>query len=349
MSDIARILVGDRFGRLVGELRPKVLSSAAWRFGIGQATLELAYGSPELSRDLVEFGNRIYVEFANGLPPWGGVFDPPRRWRRDGVTVTAYSGEHLFRWRVTGRELRFEAVSAGDIVRQLTSVANRVDDLGLRLGRIWNSGPAQTETYHIRSLWDIINRDIIMTKAAEVLTTPRISEGRILFDVHVYSTAGEQREVALVAGKNVDDDITLMEQGEIVNEWFLAGADTSVLLTGQGWGDTRLLSDTVDRASAGRFRLRQGGAVMPQFEQQSGLDEIAARKIADTAQPKSMWDLRVGNAPPATFDLYDLGDVVTLVAPGYGFDTSTHSVRLLSREFMAATGLCRLIVQAVNE
>lgn len=345
MSGIARILVGDRFGRLVGEMRPSMFVSASWRIGIGQATFALAHGSAELSRDLIGFGNRVYVEFTNGLPPWGGVIDPPRRWQRDGVQVTAYTGEHLFTWRVTGKEMRIEALSPGDIVKRLISEANRVDDLGLRAGRIWTSGPAQTENYHIRSLWDIIDRDIINANVAEVLSSPRIQDGAIVFDIHVYSTAGQPRDAALVLGKNVDDDISLLEQGEIVNDWYVAGSDTSVLLSGDGWGDTRLLSNPVGRESAGLYRLRQGGAVMPQVEQQSGLDEIATRKLAESVNPITLWDLSVGSTAPGTFDQYDVGDLVTLVAPGFGFDKEVHEVRVLSREFTAATGLCRLIVK----
>jgi hypothetical protein len=70
--------VADRRGVILGELQG-ALESVSWKAdGYGTAAMILAPAAARVVAPLLEYGNRVLIEFDNGLPAWGGVIDPPR-------------------------------------------------------------------------------------------------------------------------------------------------------------------------------------------------------------------------------------------------------------------------------
>lgn len=68
-----RLLVADLTGTVLTELKPR-LEKVSWvENDVGQMTFALAKTDPKLQERYLRFGNRVLVEFDNGLPPWGGV------------------------------------------------------------------------------------------------------------------------------------------------------------------------------------------------------------------------------------------------------------------------------------
>ena len=99
----ALMLVGDEYGRLIGELSGDITALSYELNAVGRAKITVP---PRLAH-LIEFGNRLLIYLDNGLPPWAGFIDPPRGWKYGGIGLTAYSGERLLQHRVTGRNQVF--------------------------------------------------------------------------------------------------------------------------------------------------------------------------------------------------------------------------------------------------
>lgn len=117
--------VGDASGRLIGEFAG-ALESVAWVVdGYGMAAMILSLQAAVAVAGLLEFGNRVLIEFDNGMQPWGGVVDVPRETTRATVRVQLYEAGYLLGWRLTpavasymGEQARPAADILGDLVRR---------------------------------------------------------------------------------------------------------------------------------------------------------------------------------------------------------------------------------------
>lgn len=347
MTGIARTIVANNTGILVGEIDPGV-ESIEWRIGIGEMKMTFSRRDPKAIPDYIEFGNRIYVEFTNGLPVWGGVIDPPRKWSKGNITVTAYSGEALLGFRTTGKTLRFNGSPVGVILQRLITDANAAEEMGLRPGDIWEEGDQHYPAYHFRNMWDIV-KDSISSRLskAEIAVVPVVEGGRIWFDVHLYERRGRVRDGVVLADNRNATNISLDERGPIINEWNLAGADTGST-TVDGWGETRITAKARNKESIGRYGLRQGGETDPEITQQETLDRHANNLVDKHGQPKNIWSLKALNRKPGTFAQYNVGDTVGLHAPGYGFGEADRFVRMINRTYHPSSGLCDLTVKEVG-
>ena len=121
-----RLLVADVTGRVLTELRPR-LSRVSWVLNKpGQLTFAMAKTDAKLRQEYLRFGNRVYLEFDNGLRPWGGVITGGREWSESEVAVEAWSGEALLGWRVTGRNRVFSEASLGSVLQAVLADAEGV-------------------------------------------------------------------------------------------------------------------------------------------------------------------------------------------------------------------------------
>ena len=74
-----QVLVGDRFGRVLGEITP-LLGNITWRLNkIGKTTVTISKKDAKVSENFFRYGNRLLIQFTDdiGLPAWGGVMDTP--------------------------------------------------------------------------------------------------------------------------------------------------------------------------------------------------------------------------------------------------------------------------------
>lgn len=332
------VLVGDQFGRVIGELDGELVG-AAWKLNdYGQARLVMPRTGATATERLLRPGNRVLIQFGNGLPDWGGLLDLPRKWQDGRIEVVAYSGERLLVDRVTDRGRYFANATAGQIFRALL---NEAVPVGVEVGDVWMGGELHGPDYHFRQLYDIFTKSLSSRiEAADWNVSARLSAGRIAFRANYYERRGVDhgRALALIEGVNLAD-ASMQEQGPLVNEWLLAGAGT-------GWGESnRLYATARDDTSIGKYGLRQRGEVRVDVSVQETLDRSAAVSLAESREPRAIVDPVALDLPPARWGQYDVGDTVWLELYEAGFDGYGASVRIKAREFLPGRGVCSLVVE----
>lgn len=328
------IIVADHRGRPIGELSGE-LESVAWKLNeTGQARLTLPV--PGTAAELLAIGNRVRIEFDNGLPRWTGFLDPPRRWETGRVRLTQYSGHRLLSHRTTGRDRRFTSTSAGAI---MAALLGEQDAPSVVLpGAIWQGGRLLDQEYHLESLHDVLD-DLSATSGIDYDIVGEIESGKLIFRLNLYERRGRYLpNIFLLEGRNIAVD-GLEEQGPIVNEWKLAGGGT-------GWGeDAGPYSTARDANSAVAFGLRQAAEVVNDTTDAATLDERAATNLAATRDLYAAVSLMALNLPPGRFGDYDVGDTVnvelySIPAPG-GFRGTR---RLVGREFRPRSAGCEVLL-----
>lgn len=292
------ILVANDNGVLVGELSAEI-DSLSWVLNEhGQARLILP--NPGTAAHLMEFGNRLLVYMDNGLPPWSGFIDPPRRWRYGSVSLAAYSGERLLTHRLTGRNRAFAGATAGSIL--LALLKEQAGPRVIEPGYIDLGGAQLTDVYHYEELYEVLRSD--MFAGVDFHVSGTMEGGRIKFRLHLYPRRGKDLpNVWLLEGHNASD-IDPEEQGPIINEWLTAGA-------GNGWGDLdRVYAAARDDDSIARFGLRQASKIFSNVRDMATLEALTAVELAATAEPYVAIPLNAVNLPPGLFADYDIGDGV---------------------------------------
>ena len=337
----ARFTVGDISGNKLAELSPDI-GSISWRLNkVGKVKFSLADIDAKAIRDNLRFGNRVLIEFDNGLPNWGGVIDPPRKWDGSRVTLTAYSGAHLFKYRITDKNRLFYGSSVGSVFRTLINETNLDEDTGVVIGSIYGAGTSHSPEYHYKNLLDIFQKSLTgRMSTSDFDFTPSLSGGRIIFTANFYDSKGEDKtNYGLVQGRNISR-IRLSEQGPIINLWDVAGEGTD-------WDTDRIVSSARNSDSVNAYGLRQGIKIYLDVSTQAALDDHALRLVSDFGNPLNIFELEVVDKEPAQYGDYDLGDTISLLAPDYGFDGTNTTVRILDRSYDPRSGLCSLVVQEV--
>jgi hypothetical protein len=337
----ARLLIGDKSGTILAELSPDI-GSVSWRLNkVGKVDFTIATIDDKAIVDNLKFGNRVLIEFENGLPSWGGVIDVPRKWDGAQIACKAYSGAHLFKYRITDKGRYFSGVSAGAIFQSLILETNAVEDTGIVIGDIYSAGSNHSPDYHYKNLLDIFQKSLInRLSTSDFDFLPSESGGRIIFTANFFESKGfDKTNWALVDGANLTR-VRLIEQGPIVNDWDLAGEGT-------GWGAERITANEQNTDSINTYGLRQGSKIYADVSIQSTLDTHAVNLLDDSENPYNIFELEVADKEPARFADYDLGDTITLLAPDYGFGGTNTTVRILDRSYDPSSGLCDLVVQEV--
>lgn len=337
----ARFVVGDKSGTTLTELSPDI-GSIPWRLNkVGKVKFSLAVTDPKAIQDNLRLGNRVLIEFDNGLPNWGGVIEPPRKWDGSNIVCRAYSAASLFNYRITDKGRYFSGASAGTIFQSLIQETNAVEDTGVVIGNIYTGGSGHGPSYHFKGLLDIFQKSLTKRlSTSDFDFIPSESGGRIIFTANFYQSKGKDKtQWSLTQGANLTK-IGLIEQGPIINSWDVAGEGT-------GWGASRLTANAQNADSRSEYGLRQDSKVYSDVSIQGTLDDHAANLLDDSENPYNIFELEVADELPAKFADYDLGDTITLVAPDYGFGGTKTTVRILDRSFDPASGLCDLVVQEV--
>lgn len=332
------VYVGDLTGRIIGEL-DAAIEGVAWKLSdYGQARLTLPRTSATTTAALLRPGNRLLIQFGNGLPDWGGVIDLPRKWEDGRVGVVAYSGERLLVDRITDRGRYFSNVTAGEIFKALI---NEAVPIGVEVGQVWMGGELHGPDYHFRGLHDIFTKSLSgRIEQADWDVTARLMNGRIVFRANYYKRKGRVhgRQLALVESVNLAE-VDMQEQGPLVNEWHMAGAGT-------GWGDTtRKYTLARDTTSVARYGLRQRGEIRVDVLVQETLERSAAVALAGSKAPHAVISLTAIDRPPARFGQYGVGDTILVELASAGFDGYEAAVRIKAREFLPSRNVCALVIE----
>ena len=339
-----RVLVGDRFGRILEEITPNI-SSVVWALNqIGKTRLTSSRHSKEFNETLLGIGNRIYLEFDNGLPPWGGVIGLPRSWTSSGVLCTCYTIEYLLKYRVTDKNASFYERYAGDIFELVIQREEEQDPLGITIGSVWKGGSPHWPVYHHTSLWDVLDYSIRRMERCDFRFTPYLEDGHIKFRADFYQIAGADKTatVSFTEGRNAGEVLQLEEQGELLNTHY-------AISEGSVWDEDRLVIVGKDLESIAKYGLREAGKVYAGTSMQSTLEMHVRNVIRLNSEPRRYFRFPVTNSEPGTFDSYVLGDTIGCRLPSFGFNGYNENVRVLAREYNPTTGGCELVVEEPNE
>ena len=339
-----RVLIGDRFGRILGEITP-FLDPLTWVLNeIGKTRITISRHSSDYEETLLRLGNRIYVELDNGLPAWGGVLGLPRSWNSSGVSITCYAIEHLLQYRVTDKNASLYERPAGEIFRLLLKREEEQDPIGIVMGSIWTGGATHYPRYNHENLWDVMDYSIRRMERCDYTFTPYLEEGHIKFRADLFQIAGDDRSaiVALMEGRNAGEVLLIEEQGELVNTHY-------AISEGSVWDETRMVITGQDKESVAKYGRRETAKVYAGTSMESTLEMQSRNVLRLNSKPRLYFRLPVSNNEPGKFDSYGLGDEIACQLPSFGFDGFDDNVRVLAREFNPDTGNCELVVEVPNE
>lgn len=339
-----RILVGDRFGRVLTEIVADV-GPVSWILdGIGKTTLTLSTSDPKATEQNLRVGNRVYIEMDHGLPVWGGVIDLPRIWASGTVTVTAYTIVHLLKYRCTGKNDSFYERPAGAIFRELLQREEDQAPLGITIGSVWTGGRPHWPRYHYKSLWYVLDYSLRRLERCDFTFTPYLDDGMIRFRADFYQEAGQDKSasVALIEGRNITAGLRLEEQGPIINAHY-------AVAEGSTWDSDRLVVAARDTDSVAKYGLRETGAVYSGVSVQGTLEQHAQEVLDTSSEPRRLFSLEATNTEPALYSAYGLGDTVRCMLPSFGFGGYDGTVRILAREYRPDSGVCKLVVEEPHE
>ncbi len=338
---IARVQVGDRSGRIIADIAPAV-ATASWILDkAGQCKFSMTRTDPKSTKDVLAIGNRVYVEFDNGFPAWGGTIDYPRSWGDGRIGVTCYTLEYTFNYRITSKNRNYYYRSVGNIFSDLVTRADAAQDLGVRIGSVWLGGGLHSPQYHYRDLYDIFTASLAKMEYCDFDFAPYIESGRILFNANFYERKGADKSVniLLIEGPNSNiANVTLEEQGPVWNRVTAIGS-------GSTWDDSRLTATATDPDSIEEIGLREKKEQFNSVLYDATLDRHAQTEIKLSSRGRKMIKLEVVDSLPARFADYDVGDIVRVIAPSLHFNGLDIPVRVVAREWNDAGGRCSLVVE----
>jgi hypothetical protein len=340
VSNAAEVLIFNRSGSSPLEVRPQI-EAVAWRLNrTGQTRMYLPYSDPECTPDNLALGNRVLIQFENGLRAFGGVIDVPRRRTSTGVNFTVYTGDRILGWRRTQKTAAYTSVAPGVIFRSLINSANLAWDTGIALGSVYAGGTARSETYHLAGVLDAL-WELARLSGEEFRVVPVFESGRLTFEASWDARIGEDLSETVLLAENLNiEPPQLDEQGPIASVVKCAGGGAG----GTTWGD-RLVGEDSSVASRNAYGYREYAEVLTGIFDQATLDASATSLLDEYNDPRPRYTLVALDRAPAGFELYDVGDDVRVQA----FLRSAlwavdESVRLVGREW-APDNRCRLEVR----
>jgi len=340
MNDAVCCSIFNQRSQRLAEIEP-TWEFVNWRLNrTGMARFSLPYSDPKNTPDLLAYGNRVLIKFGNGLPDWGGVIDVPRRRDRNGVRVTAYTGEKLLDWRVTAKSRSFSQQQPGYVAQTLIEEENAIWPTGVLPGTIYLGGTVRTLEYHYHDLLQRI-LDLQRLTGNDFAVTPSLSGNTLTFVLNWYERRGQDLSSKIVLMEDINvGDVVLDEQGLIANHIRLAGE-------GSTWGTERISSDEEFSAtSRDTYGYREYGEVQAGVSEQTTLDANAAAMLAEMELPHRAYTVKdARNLAPALFASYDVGDSVQLIGllDSGAWDPINALVRVIAREWQP-NGMCQLEV-----
>lgn len=340
MSNGVEVLLFSRSGSNPREIRPQI-ETVTWRLNrTGQARLFMPYSDPACTPDNLALGSRVLIRFKNGLRPFGGVIDEPRRRTSTGVGFTVYTGDRILSWRRTAKTAAFSSTAPGSIFQSLLEAANTTWSTGIALGSIYTGGTARSETYHLVNVLDA-TWALARLSGEEYEVVPVFSQGTLTFLANWSARIGTDLsdKALLVEDQNVEPS-QLDEQGPIASTVKCAGGGAG----GTTWDDRPVGVDS-SVASRNAYGYREHAEVLTGIFEQATLDASAAALLDEYDDPRPRYTLVALDRDPAGFGLYDVGDDVRVQA----FLKSAlwavdESVRIVGREW-GPDNRCRLEVR----
>ena len=304
MSNMVELSLFNREGIHIG-VTVAAIDSVSWQLNrTGEARLFLPYSDPFCTPSRLALGNRVLLQFGNGLPAFGGVIDVPRNRTDAGVTFAVYTGDRILSWRVSNKIESFTAVAPGTIVRMLVDQANATKDTSIRIQNVYTGGAVRTEEYNYANLLDALMR-LQRQSGEDFAVIPLVEGKRLVFEL-VWSEAlgvDKSDRVAFVEGTNVETPLELSEQGPIASQVYQPGGGAG----GTTWAD-RLVGEAYSAEAALNYGYREVAQVQTGIFDQATLDAIAAAALDEMDSPRAHMRLVAQDKAPARFYQYQVGD-----------------------------------------
>jgi hypothetical protein len=233
-----------RDGTPITDIKAAVVRSSLLN-DIGEAIFQIPTSSIKCRREVLEFGNYLYVQ-NDKMPDWVGIIDTPRTWRSGAVEVHAYEVPFILNYRITPLNSTING-TPGELVNQLIGIANGDEDTLIRPGSIFAGGVSAPEVLtdtvyaHIKGIQSYSNHDWICTPVIG-------NNGMLTIQLDWVEKSGVVTDIELSQGKNIlYGDTPLDEAGELLN--FVHA------LTDQQGENPETLTQT-DAVSRARYGLR---------------------------------------------------------------------------------------------
>ena len=313
------LYVADASGTIIGEMAGS-LESVSWATdGYGMATLILPLSAALAYGPLLEFGNRVCIEFSNGLQPWGGVIDVPRETTLGRMRLQMYEAGYLMNHLLTDAQevyLGSEARPAPAILVDLVSKSGL--GVGLELAAREDGVPVEAE-FHYDTLATAADKLRSLDAGLHWFMRARsvATAGRIGFDLVVFrdALADDTGAAVLIQGHNLVQ-WSVLEQGPIYNEVLVGVGDFTHLRNGAE-GDYSELYTAVDAASVQRHDRRQHLITLPEVEGESGPGRARAAaqaKLSAYSKPRLRVRGAALNMTPGLYREYGIGSRIRIEA-----------------------------------
>lgn len=295
----------------------------------GKCSFTLSQLDAKTAQKYLDIDRLIYIEGNDGLDVWAGVIDTDIDWNDDGtITYSAYSGEHLLKYRISPLNQVWKEASAGALFERMVNDANAKEDLLIRIGEVWKGGGPAEDTMdgknyyeHIKALAKNRGNHWSIEPAIDPLTH------KLYFKANYYETIGRVRPLVLKEGFNIEKrSKPLRLRGDIVNR-----------LTGIGAGsdEERKTHTEEDMTMRGRYRLREGTEDFTSETQASVTEDTVAR-LKQISKPQYTYSLTALNVG-ATFANIRKGDVLPLKMRTVGFGGVNTMVKVSKMRYFDKT------------
>jgi len=334
------ITVADRDGRVIGELWGQ-LEGVNWRMdGYGQAAL---LAPPDLARDrpwLIEHGNRVLIEFENGLEPWGGVIDLPRETSAYSARVQMYQAAYVFNWRLLAQDAHYRGEWSNQAAHILRSLVYFRGDMNVYAEPIsGEEGPTVDVTFgQEESVASAAGRLRDLDPAMHYIVKGRRENGRIEFYLNAWHGVrrDDSRVVALISGHNFVG-ATTMEQGPVFNV-----IRTAVPGRDAPWTST-------ESGSVARYGRREEWLTPTGVEEwgPAQAEHTAHNRLGQVAWPRLRTSGAALDLPPGRFRDYGVGSVVTLEAERP--EARSNPAFIISMDYTPGDGTLGLVFDDTEE
>lgn len=309
MSSFSRVIVYDRSGRAMAPLT--CTTERSWILnGEGLCRITIAVNDEKVRQNIVQYGNFVAVEH-DTLPLWAGVLDPDRLWGESRLTLTAWSAEHLLKFRRSTLNLALSASSAGKLFTELIGIANTDEDLRVRTGDIWYGGTPREETLDGKNIYDHVHAISGRTGYDWGLDGAFDANGYLYFLANWYEARGGTLGQQLREGTNIiaaEDAMT--EQGVIVNDLMGIGDGSTQ--------ETRITYQEIEPISRGLYGLRQAAQDYHGNREMGTLMDNVRGTLAVSRNPSKTLRVAAMNKGD-TFRSLRLGNTLPLYMTTVGF------------------------------
>ena len=323
----AVVRVADKSGRLIGQLFGS-LEAVSWQVdGYGTAALLLPPSTLVDMPQLVEVGNRVRIDFTNGLQPWGGLLDVPQEVADGLLRVQMYEPGYLLDWRLTPRLLEFGGEKS---TMQAAAELFWATDNSIGVAMLGDRGDMVTASFTFTRAMDaLMELRQLDTDFHFMIGMDGRSERNVGFQATLFRGAArdDTARAILRQGANLAQ-ARVIDQGPLVNRVVVAtgDADLSGKETGRGSltaggvgelnpGETGEIFAAMNAPSANRYGLRERLIVLSDV---NGDDEpgraatYASAYLTRYGRPTRRMAGTSLNLPPGRWADFRLGSRVTV-------------------------------------